>query len=142
MTQNNLAIRPDLHLAFKLGAGGESILLSAPDGSLIDRVDFGSQSPDKTMGRVNGGIFALATPSPNEANGSPALNPVASFSVNGSLITLNATAEPGFLYILEVTQDLVSWTQVGGSILATGNTVTFTDNISADQRFYRFRRIP
>jgi hypothetical protein len=36
----------------------------------------------------------------------------------------------------------VSWTQVGGSILATGNTVTFTDNISADQRFYRFRRIP
>lgn len=142
VTQNNLAIRPDLHLAFKLGAGGESILLSAPDGSLIDRVDFGSQSPDKTMGRVNGGIFALATPSPNEANGSPALNPVASFSVNGSLITLNATAEPGFLYILEVTQDLVSWTQVGGSILATGNTVTFTDNISADQRFYRFRRIP
>ncbi len=57
-------------LTFKLDAGGESILLSAPDGTLIDRVDFGQQSPDKTMGRSGDEeIVALATPSPVAANG-------------------------------------------------------------------------
>lgn len=39
IAQNDPATRPDLHAAFKLDAGGESILLSAPDGTLIDRVD-------------------------------------------------------------------------------------------------------
>jgi hypothetical protein len=142
IAQNNLAIRPDLHAAFKLGAGGESILLSAPDGSLIDRVDFGAQSPDKSMGIFGGEIVALANPSPRVINGAAALNPIASFVVDGNLVTLTATAEPGFLYLVEASSALLNWTQVGGSILATGNLVIFTEVTNGEQRFYRFRRIP
>ena len=140
--QNDIATRPDLHVAFKLGAGGESILLSAPDGTLIDRVDFGRQSPDKTMGSYEDEIVALANPSPGVINGMPALDPVASFSVDGAAVTITATAEPGFLYVAEVSNDLLNWTQVGESILATGDTVSFIDDTSADRRFYRFRRTP
>ena len=140
--QNDLVTRPDLHVAFKLGAGGESILLSAPDGTLIDRVDFGRQSPDKTMGNNEDEIVSLANPTPGGVNGIPAVDPVVSFSVDGTVVTLTVTAEPGFLYAVEVSDDLLNWSQVGESVLATGDTITFIDDTSVDQRFYRFRRTP
>ena len=142
LAQNDLALRPDLHVAFKLGAGGESILLSAPDGTLVDQVDFDRQSPDKTMGRSGDEIVALANPTPGELNGTPAVSPMTSFTIAGSLVTLSAAAEPGFLYVVEVSNDLLSWTQVGGSILATGNSVSYIDDVGQGRRFYRFRRTP
>ncbi len=140
--QNDLAMRPDLHVAFKLGAGGESILLSAPDGTLVDRVDFGPQSPDKSMGRSGGEIVALANPSPGGINGEPAVNQEASFVIEGDQVTLTATAEPGFLYVVEASDDLINWTQVGEDILATGSTAVFTGDVGEGRRFYRFRRTP
>ena len=93
IAQNDPATRPDLHAAFKLDAGGESILLSAPDGTLIDRVDFGPQSPDKTMGRSgNGEIVALATLSPTAANGVAAADPSATFTLDGAALTFTVVA--------------------------------------------------
>jgi hypothetical protein len=140
--QNDLALRPDLHVAFKLGAGGESILLSAPDGTLIDRVDFEGQSPDKTMGKSQNEVVALANPTPGEINGRPAVSPVTSLTLDGSLVTLAANAEPGFLYIVEVSEDLLGWKQIGGNIPATDNVVTITVDVGENHLFYRFRRIP
>jgi hypothetical protein len=140
--QNDLATRPDLHVGFKIGAGGESLLLSAPDGTLIDRVDFERQSPDKTMGRFAEVTVALATPTPGASNANPAAEPLTSFAISDTVITATVTAEPGFLYVVEVSDDLLEWERVGGSILATGNEVTFTKSITAIRRFYRFRRTP
>ena len=140
--QNDSLKRSDLHGAFKLGAGGESILLSAPDGSLIDRVDFDRQSPDKTMGRLGNEILALASPSPGAMNGRAAIMPSATYVVNGDMLTFTLTTEPGFLYQVEVSSDLQSWEPLGNSILSKNETTTFFDTIQVDRRFYRFFRIP
>jgi hypothetical protein len=141
IVQNDTALRQDLHAAFRLGASGESILLSAPDGTLIDRVDFGQQSPDKSMGSSADGVVALATPSPGGANGTSAAEPNTKFSVIGNVITFTVVAEPGFLYSGEASDDLLNWEPIGTK-LATGNTVEFTDPINETRRFYRFLRTP
>ncbi|MDG2324640.1 MAG: lamin tail domain-containing protein [Akkermansiaceae bacterium] len=140
--QNDLSARPDLHVPFKLGVDGESILLSAPDGSLIDRVDFGRQSPDKTMGLSEGEIAALAFPSPGAANGRVAVDPSATYSIDGNLITFSVIAEPGFLYEAEVSGNLENWEALGSPVLADSTTLPLTDVLSETRRFYRFRRLP
>lgn len=142
IAQNDPALRPDLHVPFRLGAGGESLLLSAPDGTLIDRVDFGRQSPDKTMGRIGEEIFALASPSPGATNGRVAIQPEATFISDGAVLTFSVLTEPGFLYVGEVSTDLVNWEPLGAAVLAEGRTLTFTDGVSESRRFYRFRRTP
>jgi len=142
LAQNDPVKRPDLHVAFKLESGGESLLLSAPDGSLIDRVDFYRQSPDKTMGRLGNEILALASPSPGAMNGRAAIEPSATYVVNGDVLTFTLMTEPGFLYRAEVSSDLKSWERLGNSIRSDGETTTFIDTIQVDRRFYRFSRIP
>lgn len=143
-SQNDPILRPDLHVPFRLAAGGESLLLSAPDGTLIDRVDFGRQSPDKSMGRLgaDAGVFALASPSPGATNGPAAISPAATFAIAGSVLTFRVRTEPGFLYLGEVSSDLFTWEPLGQARLAEGNTLTFTDEFAEDRRFYRFRRTP
>lgn len=140
--QNDLATRPDLHVTFGLSAAGESILLSAPDGTLIDRVDFGQQSPDNSMGRSGGGIVALAAPSPGAENGISAIDPIATLASDGARLIFSVAAQPGFIYSAEASGDLLNWEPLGASILAEGNHVEFTDSIDSGHRFYRFRRTP
>ena len=140
--QNDLALRPDLHANFRLSAAGESILLSAPDGTLIDRVDFAAQSPDKTMGRLNGEVVALANPSPGAMNGAAARLPTAEVVRDGDTLTFTLQSEPGFYYQMEVSEDLLNWNPVGDAFEAVAPVVTVTDTFDLARRFYRFRRIP
>ena len=70
------ASQGDLHLPFKLGAGGEEIGLYtvAEDGSpvQIDAVSFGSQEPDQSAARETDGSEIWVTtdsPTPGESNG-------------------------------------------------------------------------
>jgi hypothetical protein len=140
-TQNNPASRPDLHLAFRLDAGGESILLSAPDGTLIDRVDFGPQSPDKTMGRAEGRITALAVPSPNSVNGRAAVDPHVTVSGIGNTLSFTVIAEPGFIYAAEASKDLLTW-ELLHTATAAGSTLEFTTTTDQPARFFRFERQP
>ena len=142
VAQNNPALNDELHLPFKLAVGGESILLSAPDGTLIDRVDFDRQSPDKTMGRSEESVVALSQLTPRLPNAIPAVSPTATYLVDGNLLTFTVTTEPGFLYRAEFSSDLQSWELLGDTILSDSVTTTFTDAIQANRRFYRFRRIP
>ncbi len=59
-----------LHAAFKLSAGGEQIVLSGSDLSLIDSVSFGAQTTDRSMARIpNGtGPFVRNAPTPGAMN--------------------------------------------------------------------------
>lgn len=60
-----------LHANFKLSRSGESLLLSAPDGTVLDQVDFGAQSTDVSYGREADGELpwvVQALPSPAAAN--------------------------------------------------------------------------
>ncbi|NNC82149.1 MAG: hypothetical protein HKN79_01105 [Flavobacteriales bacterium] len=85
-----------LHVNFKLSAAGEDILLSAPDASLLDAIDFGPIVTDRSFGRFCDGEDLWTTfdaPSPgygNCVNGLPELQ-------QGPLIYPNPAEE--FLYI-------------------------------------------
>lgn len=60
-----------LHANFKLSGNGESVLLSAPSGALLDRIDFGSQRDDASEGRLHGApalVVAFERPSPERHN--------------------------------------------------------------------------
>ncbi len=59
------------HLNFKLDAAGEFIGLAAPDGRLIDSVEFGMQRNDISRGRKpdgSPGWFSFGEPTPGSAN--------------------------------------------------------------------------
>ncbi len=71
------------HVDFKLSAGGETIVLTAPDGATtVDAYTFGAQFVDVSFGRVGDGGQAwdfFATPTPRAANttapGTPTVAP-------------------------------------------------------------------
>ncbi len=68
-----------VQVPFRLSRSGETLVLSAPDGSLIDQVVFEAQEPDVSEGRTPDGsptlIRALAEPSPGRSNvGAPIPN--------------------------------------------------------------------
>jgi hypothetical protein len=131
-----------VHLNFRLAAAGESIVLSAPDGSLVDRVDFGEQSPDKSMGRLDREVVALAEPSPGAGNGEAARWPDVSFTSDGENLTFNVVTEPGFRYQMEFSRDLVVWETSGPTWTAEETSLTVVEPLRPERRFYRFRRIP
>lgn len=76
------------------------------------------------------------------ANGVAATDPSATFTLDGTTLTFTVIAEPGFLYVAEFSSDLLDWQPLGESVLATGNTVEFTDDLDTSRHFYRFRRTP
>jgi len=67
-----------IHLGFALSASGEGVYLFDPDGNLIDSIAFGRQIPDRSIGRLLDGGWALTQPTFGSANilqraGDPAL---------------------------------------------------------------------
>ncbi|HON06713.1 MAG TPA: putative Ig domain-containing protein [Verrucomicrobiota bacterium] len=67
----NSSTNPALHVSFKLSSSGEAIGLFAPDGTLVDGIIFGQQSPDISQGRFPDGsetIMAFTNPTPAQAN--------------------------------------------------------------------------
>lgn len=61
-----------LHATFKLSADGESVVLAAPDGELLDSVGFPALGEDVSYGRLPDGTgqpAVLALPSPGAPNG-------------------------------------------------------------------------
>jgi hypothetical protein len=147
--EQNSASRPDLHVDFALGKGGDRILLYAPDGqTLIDRVDFLGQTDDITEGRYPDGsldIEVLSMPTPGSANSlnnentAPELAPIGqrtavlgqaiSFTISAS----DADAGQALAYsivsgapagaTLDANTGLFSW-QPAFSMVATTNFVT------------------
>jgi len=69
-----------LHANFKLGSDGENIRLFAADGkTLIDEVTFGSQTEDRSYGRMpdgGGNWQTLAAPTPGKSNSSAPISVV------------------------------------------------------------------
>ena len=145
----NTTNRADLHVNFKLAKSGESIALSAPDGTLIDAVSFGPQTANLTEGRQPDGsatIGVLAVPTPGGTNALPPMPPAfLSLGANGTDLSLVLQTEAGFRYQVEYKDDLAqsSWTPLGAALIATTNSLTVTDALGASpQRFYRVSRTP
>ena len=135
--------------AFKLSASGETLTLSAPDGTVVDTVTFGPQVTDISQGRVPDGsatVDFLSAPSAGTANGQAISAPSAtatSTSPGTVKITVNTTA--GFSYQLQRKDDLSAaiWSNIGITVTGDGNPLTFTDSTAGYlQRFYRVVRTP
>lgn len=120
------------HLSFKLGASGEPIFLTAPDGvSIVDQVLFGPQNSDVSYGRVMDGsaafqFFLSATPA-------------ASNNINTAVATYNAIFD---IPVLEGSDDAEE--PVGQSYTIIGeNTLNIVNDWSGDQTVgIRFQQIP
>lgn len=71
----------DLHASFKLDAGGESLLLTAPDGRTVDQAQVPALQSDQSAGRRPDGsdvwfVYAKATATPGRANSDASVGPV------------------------------------------------------------------
>ncbi len=140
----------DLHVNFKLSKDGEAIGLFTPVGTAVDAVIFGAQSANVTEGRYpdGGGLrLFMPEPSPGSANRlPPASAPPAvigfTFHPDHSL-ALTVQASPGHRYRAEFKNSLTAptWTPLGAEQMATGLTLTLTDNTGEPKRFYRIRQV-
>jgi hypothetical protein len=137
VVQNNVA-NSQLHAGFKLSSDGGAIVLSAPDGMLVDSVSFGAQTTDRTGGRYPDGaaeIHALTLPTPLTAN---ALTQFTELTRAATSVTLTFTTTPGLRYQVEYSDELMAWLPLGIEQVATGETLTLTDPAAGGgQRFYR-----
>ncbi|MEN9676261.1 MAG: hypothetical protein RIS76_2157 [Verrucomicrobiota bacterium] len=71
-TRANTPGATQLHVNFKLAAGGEDLALYAPDGALVDGFTFGAQGTDVSQGRfpdgASGPVVVLDSSSPGGSN--------------------------------------------------------------------------
>lgn len=141
----------DLHVNFRLGAGGEEIGLFDPNGRAVDAVTFQQQTDNISEGRFPDGaaaVFAMSTPTPKAPNvlsGSELR--VLSITYDAVLgVTLTWTAQSGRSYRVEYKNDLadVVWTPLAGTVLATSDTASKVDNTinATPQRFYQIVALP
>lgn len=149
---------PDqLHVNFRLSGTGESLVLSAPDGQLLDAVTFGPQTANVSEGRWPDGqpapFFGMPVPTPGAPNQvpTPAEPHVQSITVNlaAGTATLLWDAEPNARYRVQYKLHLseATWTDLEGDVQAVGLTATKTDSTlpvgqpGAQQRFYHVLRL-
>jgi hypothetical protein len=125
------------HAGFRLDNAGESIILSAPDGRGIDRVDFGPQTADTSEGRYGDGaarIVRLSVPSPGTSN---VLTEVISMEFGSPVPHLEVSSTPGWTYRLESSTDLTQWIPSAAPVTATGSTVILPAAPDGPSRFLR-----
>lgn len=139
------ATNGQVHLNFRLSADGEVIALFAPDGTQVDRVDFGPQVRDQSQGRSpDGGAIAIqGRPSPGVSNAGVDPNALRfrSAVVTQGRLVLRWNSAPGAVYRVESTGSLTApvWTQLG-TVTATAAESSIEDALGGSPRFYRVLR--
>jgi hypothetical protein len=141
--EQNATANGQLHVNFKLAAGGESIGLYTPDGTQVDLVTFGNQTPDVSEGRYpdsSADIFPLAS-TPGKRN---ALQPQFTGVVAAAPGTLSLTfsTEPTHTYQVESSNDLLTWTASGAPAVAAGTSLTVNLPSVSGRAFWRARLVP
>jgi hypothetical protein len=124
--QNAPNLRQDLHAAFKLSTGGETLILSSPDSMERDRLFFGPQTSGIALRRpLSGSTFGYSnTGSPGVANpAQPAATVPDGLSATwtGGSIVLKFNSLPGGIYQVEASADLTSWQTSGPPLPGTGS---------------------
>lgn len=144
--------RPDLHVNFRLAQAGEAIVLTAPDGRVMDSVSFGPQTENVSEGRYPDGAatrYFMTIPTPRAPNvlAQPPEPPVfSSISVRtDGAVAFAFGTRVGFRYQVQFKNDLnePTWTPLGPAWPGTGGPITITDGPrSSPQRFYRVVILP
>jgi CotH kinase protein/Lamin Tail Domain len=140
--QNAPALRPDLHLPFKLSTTGETLILSAPDGTEIDRLILSPQASGIALRRSpDGGTstgFSL-TASPGAANPplpAPALPGLLHPAAEAGSLTFQCATAAGGLYQVETSPDLSVWTPSGPPFAGTGGVLPLQRPAPPVPRFF------
>ena len=105
---------------------------------------------------VTGNITVWASAGGNEVDLNPANNSaqttatvavaapavLTGFLLNGQM-HLTLTAQPGFVYAIQASTDLVSWVSLSTNTVSAAGTIKFTDTSAPgfDERFYRCKRL-
>lgn len=142
---NERATNGQLHANFRLANEGEILILSAPNGTVIDTVDFRNQAQavDVSQGRSSDGgtpIRFFTEPTPGFSNsGEMPLQIVAAKRNNQMVLTWASTS--GQTYTIESATSLTNpvWS-LAGTVTATAATAEFSEAIAAGNRYYRIRQ--
>ena len=128
----------DLHVPFKLSASGESLLLSTPDGRLVDQVSFGPQTPDLSEGRYqDSAAKTLTLPTPGAPN---ALTLITGLTTTPGQVSLSVQTTPGLSYLLESSASGTTWTPEGSWVQANGSLLVLEASLGNSPRhFFRVR---
>lgn len=116
----------ELHTPFSLSKNGETLMLSTPDGSTVQKVTFPTLGEDKTYGRIKNGDMEVMTPTPGKANEEVVTAPT--FSVGSGFfdkefsMKLSSAAGTEIYYTIDGSDPLTSET----SMLYTGD-ITIKD---------------
>ena len=135
------ATNGQVHVNFRLSANGETIGLYAPDGTEVDRVDFGPQTDDISEGRAPDGastIQPFTSPTPGAPNGAATGFRFSGVAVSQGTLSLEWNSDPGQSYRVEYKNSLndPTWTLLR-TVASEGSTTSTTDTIGGQQRFYR-----
>jgi len=127
---------------FALSGSGESIVLSAPDGQIVDSIDFGVQSTDVSDGRYadsESEVYFLSVPTPAAAK--VLLRALEIRTLDGQA-EFSFSTTPGRRYQVEGCDDLNDRIPLGGILTADDALFTWSEPVTLPRRFYRARLIP
>ncbi|MBL9174300.1 MAG: lamin tail domain-containing protein [Verrucomicrobiales bacterium] len=142
-SRQNSPASPDLHVNFKLSGSGEAIALFAPDGTLVDSVEFGPQERNVSEGRATHGgpeeFVRFPNPTPGRSN-VPVPPPILSepeVTADGR-VTLRWSATPGATYQVRSTEALEGpWALHGDPVKAVTGIIEWQDPVpSTESRYY------
>ena len=143
-----------LHVNFKLRQAGDTIALFAPDGRVVDAVQYGTQTNNLSQGRYPDGAeepfyflraLTLGSANPRPETFSLPIRMMALRTTPDS-IQLQWSTEPGRYYriLTSPTLQTTLWQPLGRDLLATGSVLSFEDPAiqGTHIRFYRIERVP
>lgn len=142
ISQNDPATRQEIHASFKLSADGDSIILSAPNASEIDRVDFGAQTPGVARLRRSDGdanfTYSLQA-TPGLANVPPPAAPITEVetSLSDRIFALQFQSVPDTIYEIQSTSDLKVWKNIGSPLIGDGFVLNPILPEAGAKTFYR-----
>lgn len=139
-----------IHASFRLSADGETLLLTAPDGTVVDAVTFGPQTQDVAEGRwpdgSDAGFRPLTRATPGAANVWNSDFALGEFQLNaGGQLEAAWSSTAGQQFQIQFKDSLGDplWTNLGAPILAAGSeTRTTLGGPSGSQRFFRVVLVP
>ncbi|HRY48486.1 MAG TPA: lamin tail domain-containing protein [Candidatus Paceibacterota bacterium] len=146
----------DLHVNFKLNRDGETILLLAPNDTILDSISYNRQSDDVSEGRSPDGgpppFLMMHRPTPRASNIPDDEPPGDVIQILAIAQTpdhhwlLSWSAKPGRVYRLQFKDRLqdASWQDLPSDITATADTATQTDTraLGGQQGYYRILEVP
>ncbi|MDE5768681.1 MAG: CotH kinase family protein [Oscillospiraceae bacterium] len=106
----------EFHTGFALSKNGETLLLSSPDGVIIQKTEIPTLGEDQTFGRIADGTMQIMSPTPHEVNTEVVACPVFSaesgFYKNEFALRLSASDNTEIYYTLDGSNPVTSETAI------------------------------